>query len=428
MNSSFPFTRSGDSSRPQAASASSAASETGQRGTCEPRGASAANPIKTARTEERPGARRSASSPREAAITAFGHALPAVAGARQVGQRRGGGRPARLVERQPAHELVRDLVHGARTALELEQRPEVLVDALPAGRPSPRRARSATPTAVARHRRPPRRRPSRTPPGRCWAPPAPRRRAGGSGRSECSRRPVKCTRAAASGRRGEPALALLPAEPVEERGQVVSSPSGRPRARGPRRATSRAASRSPLRDRGEQPLQAVAVLAEPDHAQARVGHGRDHERPRGEQQVHALRHDQLADVGHDPVARGVERAQRGGRALVAAPTRGGRALEAVRQRAQPGAASARGRGRNACTSTPGGPEPGPVGQRRVVERRPQALAGVARAHQHAGSPVEPLARQRQEALRVRLDRVLERAAVDLHRVAGARPAPARRAP
>ena len=67
------------------------------------------------------------------------------------------------------------------------------------------------------------------------------------------------------------------------------------------------------------------------------------------------------------------------------------------------------------------PEPRAVGQRGIVERRPQALRGVAGADQNAGGAREPLARERHEAFRVALDRVLERAAVDLHGVAKAGP-------
>ena len=62
-----------------------------------------------------------------------------------------------------------------------------------------------------------------------------------------------------------------------------------------------------------------------------------------------------------------------------------------------------------------GAEAGPLLQARVLERGPQALRGVARADEHARGAGQPLARGRQEA-RVRLDRVLQRAAVDLHGV------------
>ena len=223
------------------------------------------------------------------------------------------------------------------------------------------------------------------------------------------------------GPRREPALALLALEPVEERGQVRQLALDAALERAPTARDLARCGDVALLDRGEQLLQAVAVLAEPDHAESRLRHGGDHERPRGEQQVHALRHDQLADVGHDPVARRVEHPQRGGGALVAAPARGGRALQPVRQRTQPGDGLVVRAGPELVDVHAGGPEPRAVGQRRVVERRPQALARVTRSHQHAGGTVEALARQRQEALRVRLDRVLERAPVDLDRVPQPRP-------
>ena len=57
----------------------------------------------------------------------------------------------------------------------------------------------------------------------------------------------------------------------------------------------------------------------------------------------------------------------------------------------------------------------PSGQGRVVHLRPEALGRVAGAYEHPARAREALDRERLEA-RVRLDRVLQRAAVDLHRV------------
>ena len=66
------------------------------------------------------------------------------------------------------------------------------------------------------------------------------------------------------------------------------------------------------------------------------------------------------------------------------------------------------------------PEAGPAGQRRVVHLRPQALGRVARADEHAARAREALDGERLEA-RIRLDGVLQRAAVDLDRVRARRP-------
>ena len=180
------------------------------------------------------------------------------------------------------------------------------------------------------------------------------------------------------------------------------------------------------------PSSALAEGAEADDEQPRVRHAGEHERPGGEQQLDALGGDQLADVDDDPVARGVERAERGGglggRAGERGACRAGRpASRAPRRRARarsrssPAAAAAAARaGAKRVTSTPGGPSRVLSSQPRLVQRRPQALGRVARADEHPARGREPLARGGQEA-RVRLDRVLERAAVDLDRVRDAGP-------
>ena len=76
----------------------------------------------------------------------------------------------------------------------------------------------------------------------------------------------------------------------------------------------------------------------------------------------------------------------------------------------------RSRGRKRATSTPGGPSRVRRRQAGVGDRLPQALGRVARTHEHRPGGRQPLARQAEEALRFGLDGVLQRAAVDLHRV------------
>ena len=61
-------------------------------------------------------------------------------------------------------------------------------------------------------------------------------------------------------------------------------------------------------------------------------------------------------------------------------------------------------------------EPRAGEQPRVGDRLPQALGGVARAHEHGPRRGQALAGEAEEALRLGLDGVLERAAVDLHRI------------
>ena len=68
----------------------------------------------------------------------------------------------------------------------------------------------------------------------------------------------------------------------------------------------------------------------------------------------------------------------------------------------------------------GRPEPGAPLEPGIVHRRPQALGGVPRTDQYAARPRQALAGVREEA-RMRLDRVLERRAVDLGRVGDVEP-------
>ena len=112
-----------------------------------------------------------------------------------------------------------------------------------------------------------------------------------------------------------------------------------------------------------------------------------------------------------------------GRRLVAgegvvAPRRSPAAARRAASAAHPGRGlRARRAGGTPATSTPGRPEARAGGQAVVVHRRPQALGGVARADEdRARAGARPSRASGQEALGVALDDVLERAAVDLHRV------------
>ena len=104
------------------------------------------------------------------------------------------------------------------------------------------------------------------------------------------------------GGRPEVAHPALAVEAVQERGEVGEL-SRRPALElaTPRGDLARAG-QIPLPQGAGQGQDAVAVGPEPDHAQASVRPVRDHERPGGQQQIDALGHDQLAHVGHEPVA------------------------------------------------------------------------------------------------------------------------------
>ena len=198
-----------------------------------------------------------------------------------------------------------------------------------------------------------------------------------SGRSSCSSRPVKWIRPAASRSRGQPLLARA----VEEGAQVLQL-AGRPALElaPARRDVVQVLEVAPPQGLHEA-VERLAVGAEPHDHEARVRHASHHQRPGGHQQVDPLRHDQLADEAHDPVAVRVEHAQRGRGALVAAP--GGRfaRLQAVGEAVEVGRAGAEGvhvharraragsaraararppgppRGSRPCAATPPGPTP-----------------------------------------------------------------------
>ena len=245
--------------------------------------------------------------------------------------------------------------------------------------------------------------------------------------SSCSSRPAQWIRAAIPLGRGAVRRGLG-AERVEERGQLGQLAPVLAAQR-PGRVEVAA------RQRGGEPFERLAERAEADDEQARVRHAAEHERPGGEQQLDALGRDQLADVDDDPVAAGVERAERGGglgrgaserrrdvRAAPPAPSVLRARLAGARGRPPRRARRAARTGRRRRRAARGGSAP-PGRARRApptgsppVWREPTSTPPA---------PARPFARGGQEA-RVRLDRVLQRAAVDLHGVrhagAGERPA------
>jgi hypothetical protein len=181
------------------------------------------------------------------------------------------------------------------------------------------------------------------------------------------------------------------------------------------------------------PCERLEPLAERPEAHDHQPGGRlagQHERPRRQQQLHALGRDQLAHEDDDLVLGG-DRGERRRRLAVAAREgmagvgvgRGRRvggprkALAEARQPLQRRGVVARD---EALHVDAGRPEPGPPGQGVVTHRLPQALGGVAGADEHAARPGQALLGIRLEP-RMRLDDVLERAAVDLHRVRHAQP-------
>ena len=173
--------------------------------------------------------------------------------------------------------------------------------------------------------------------------------------------------------------------------------------------------------RGEQALERRPPRAEADDDEARVRHLGEHERPRRGEQVDALGDDELADEEDVAVAPEVEPGQR-------APGGGLVAREGMVLLDRRGGAQARGErghlgrrlGGRAGTELgdvdPGRAEEGAGGERVVAHRRPQALGRVARADEHGARAGQPLGGRGQEARAIALDRVLERAAVDLDRV------------
>ena len=226
-----------------------------------------------------------------------------------------------------------------------------------------------------------------------------------SGRSSCSSRPVKwIRRGRLRGRR-----AATRRHRVEERVQVAQL------ARRPALQLAPAGGDVPerldvaARQRLHEPHQRVVVGPEADHHEARVGHAAHHERPGRQEQVHPLRDDQLAHVAHDPVAsRGRARG-----APRASPARRPRRRRARGQRVQVRLVV----GRNSWMSTPGGPSRVRSGSEGSSESASNSELPVW--SEPTSTPArrpDALERVGQEALRVRLDGVLERAAVDLHGV------------
>ena len=185
----------------------------------------------------------------------------------------------------------------------------------------------------------------------------------------------------------------------------------------------RSVAAAPPRGPPASALQPLPERAEADDHQLGVRHPLEHERPGGEQQVDALGGDQLAHEDDQAVLRARSwraprrpppgRARRRSRGFPAGAVASSRATRSLQARAGPHRARA---GGTRAMSTPGGPSFVRASRLGVVHRRPQALGGVARADEHRAGAREPLAGVREEALRVRLDRVLERRAVDLDRV------------
>ena len=220
--------------------------------------------------------------------------------------------------------------------------------------------------------------------------------------SSCSSRPAQCD-ALRPSRGGGAVRGRLGAERVEERGELGQ------RARRPRRA-------APARRRGRRATRSAASRSsrsrnapKPTTTSRASGTRREHERPRREQQVDALGGDQLADEDDDPVARGVERAERrappsaaeranddagvGARAASGAGASGARRSSSAAQPREAGSGRRRGaRGVKRRDVDAGRAEARPVLQPGLVERRPQALGGVARADEHAARAREALAR------------------------------------
>jgi hypothetical protein len=214
-------------------------------------------------------------------------------------------------------------------------------------------------------------------------------------------------------RRPQPVVVGL----VEERPQVLQLAG--------RTALELAAARRDLPQRPEvapverlhEAPERLAVGAEAHHYEARLGHPPYDERPGGEEQVDTLRDDQLPHVAHDAVATRMELAQGGGRPGLAAPSRGLAGCELVAEPREAGGRLLRGEGAERVDVHAGRAEACPLGERRLVgEHLPQALGGVPRADEHAGRPPNALQRIGQEATGVWANRVLERAAMDLHRI------------
>ena len=288
-----------------------------------------------------------------------------------------------------------------------------------------RHARSGRRRPAARRTRRPRRRPSRTPPGTCSAsrarrPPAARRRA----------RRARAGRPSARGRRCRAAAARYAAasrpERVEERGQLgqlapVLAPQ---RARPHRGRRARARRRALERRRGTRRSRRRAA-ARPARARARAARRRAAARRPWRRSACRRRRRSGRAAGRARPSAAAASADERVKEDPAGPS-------SRRRRQEPSHAALRGlraaasgsRGAKRATSTPGGPS-------RVRSASPGSgsaahrLSAVWREPTSTPrAPREPLAGGGQEA-RMRLDRVLQRAAVDLDRVghAGARERP-----
>ena len=223
--------------------------------------------------------------------------------------------------------------------------------------------------------------------------------------------------------RGQQLRELLVVEPPGEHDALGSAraaceialaraaPAGRAgtRAGAGERHASRPRPGSPAVERREQALQHLAVGAEADDDEPRVGHALEHERPGREQQVDALADDQLADERDEPLALRVQPLQRvGGGELVAGEGARRRvslarlrvdarlgsveAADASQRSPAPAAARSGSRGAKRATSTPGGPRR-VRSKRRIAERLPQAGGGVTGADEHRARAGESLARE-----------------------------------
>ena len=248
---------------------------------------------------------------------------------------------------------------------------------------------------------------------------------------------------------GEQVGELGVVEPAGERDAVAQAAAPRrgrrrrPRARSRKAAQLRqlapssprvraAASRSPAASVRREPLEPLPERPEPDDHEPRPRLAREHERParpaaaRRPWTRSACRRRPRAGPGLDRVERRrrPRRTSRANEDTGAASRRvdlvggcGERASAARRSRSALEARAGRvrlARG-EAVDVHARRAEAGAAGQRRVVHLGPQALGGVARADEHAARARQALDRERPEA-RVRLDGVLQRAAVDLDRV------------
>ena len=167
--------------------------------------------------------------------------------------------------------------------------------------------------------------------------------------------------------------------------------------------------------RADEPQQRRPVGTEAGDHQAGVRSARHHQRPGRDQQVHALRGDELPDIADDLVAGRVGGPD--GLPGIGFPAPGGRVgLQPVGQRPQPRPGLARGAGAEPADVDARPEQPGAGGKIRHADDLEQALRGMPRPGQHAGRPGQPLAGVRAEPRDVGPDGVLERRAVDLDRV------------